>query len=150
MRSKWCSAQLLEKTSGLSVFCAEDAVAVELCDGRKGGISYGWSRENDFSANIIELRPAQTEFEVFADKELLGKVVLGIPGKHNVLNALAAVGNRDKIGRAVRPGEAGAGIIPRRPAAVRIEVRGRRTSRSSMTTGTIPRRSRRPWRRRAR
>jgi UDP-N-acetylmuramate--alanine ligase len=90
--------QLLEKTSGLSVFCAEDPVAVELCEGRKGGVSYGWSRDNDFSANIIELRPAQTEFEVFADKEMLGKVVLGIPGKHNVLNALAAVGLATKLG----------------------------------------------------
>lgn len=90
--------QLLEKTSGLSVFCAEDPVAVELCEGRRGGVSYGWSRENDFSAHIIELRPAQTEFEVYADKDLLGTVVLGIPGKHNVLNALAAIGLATKLG----------------------------------------------------
>jgi UDP-N-acetylmuramate--L-alanine ligase/UDP-N-acetylenolpyruvoylglucosamine reductase len=90
--------QLLEKTSGLSVFCAEDAVAVELCEGRRGGVSYGWSRENDFSANILELRPAQTEFEVFVEKEMLGTVLLGIPGKHNVLNALAAVAMATKLG----------------------------------------------------
>lgn len=90
--------QLLEKTSGLSVYCAEDPVAVELCEGRRGGISYGWSRANDFSADIIELRPTQTEFDIYADKEKLGTVVLGIPGKHNVLNALAAVGLATKLG----------------------------------------------------
>jgi UDP-N-acetylmuramate--L-alanine ligase/UDP-N-acetylenolpyruvoylglucosamine reductase len=90
--------QLLEKTSGLSVYCAEDPVAVELCEGRKGGISYGWDRKNGFSAEIKELRPAQTEFDIFAGSEKLGTVVLGIPGKHNVLNALAAVGLATKLG----------------------------------------------------
>ena len=90
--------ELLEKVSGLSVFCAEDPVASQLCEGRRGGVSYGWSRENDFSAEIIELRPAQTEFEVFAEKEKLGTVVLGIPGKHNVLNALAAIGIATRLG----------------------------------------------------
>ena len=84
--------QLLEKTSGFTVFCAEDPVAKELCSGRKGSVSYGWSRDCDFSAEIIELRPTQTEFDVFARDKKLGRVTLGIPGKHNVLNALAAIG----------------------------------------------------------
>jgi UDP-N-acetylmuramate--alanine ligase len=84
--------QLLEKTSGLSVFCGEDPVASELCKGRKNGISYGWSKKHDFSAEVVDLRPAQTVFEVFHQGEALGTVILGIPGKHNVLNALAATG----------------------------------------------------------
>lgn len=83
--------QLLEKTSGLSVYCAEDEVATELCEGRKNGISYGWSREHDFSANILELRPTQTIYETWHKGELLGSVTLGIPGRHNVLNSLAAI-----------------------------------------------------------
>ncbi len=90
--------QLLEKTSGFSVFCAEDPVATELCDGRKNGVSYGWSREHDFSADIHELRPAQTVFEAFAGSTSLGTVTLGIPGKHNVLNALAAIGLATSVG----------------------------------------------------
>jgi len=84
--------QLLEKTSGLSVFCGEDPVATELCKARKNGISYGWDGSHDFSANVLQLRPAQTEFEVFHKGDLLGTVILGIPGRHNVLNALAATG----------------------------------------------------------
>jgi len=90
--------QLLEKTSGFSVFCGEDAVATELCDGRKNGVSYGWSREHDFSAEILELRPTQTEFDVYHHAEKLGSVVLGIPGKHNVLNSLAAIAMATSVG----------------------------------------------------
>lgn len=90
--------QLLEKTSGLSVFCGEDPVATALCRARKNGISYGWSREHDFSANILELRPAQTVYEVFQRGALLGTVTLGIPGRHNVLNSLAALGFAYSLG----------------------------------------------------
>lgn len=90
--------QLLEKTSGFSVFCAEDAVAVELCQGRKNGVSYGWDRSCDFSADIVDLRPAQTVFDVFSGAEKLGTVTLGIPGRHNVLNALAAIGLATRLG----------------------------------------------------
>jgi len=89
---------LLEKTSGFSVYCAEDPVATELCKGRKGGIGYGWSPEDDFCARIIELRPTQTEFEVFDSGKSIGIIQLGIPGKHNVLNALAAIGLATRLG----------------------------------------------------
>ncbi len=40
--------QLLEKTAGLTVYCAEDEVAREFCGGRKGSVSYGWSRDMRF------------------------------------------------------------------------------------------------------
>ncbi len=90
--------QLLEKTSGLTVYCAEDPVATELCQGRNKSVGYGWSLEHDFSARIIELRPSQTEFEVFDSGKSLGIITLGIPGKHNVLNALAAIGLATRLG----------------------------------------------------
>lgn len=90
--------QLLEKTSGLTVFCAEDEVARELCAGRRSSVSYGWSRECDFSADIVELRPAQTEFVVHEKQRTLGRVTLGIPGRHNVLNALAAIAFATRLG----------------------------------------------------
>ena len=89
---------LLEKTSGWSVYCAEDPVATELCSPRKGGAGYGWSPEHDFSARIIELRPTQCEFEVFEKGQSMGTAILGIPGKHNVLNALAAIALATRLG----------------------------------------------------
>ncbi len=90
--------QLLEKTSGLTVFCAEDAVASDLCSGRKFGVSYGWSRACDFSADVIELKPTKTEFVVFEKDRRLGEATLGIPGRHNVLNALAAIALASRLG----------------------------------------------------
>jgi len=90
--------QLLEKTSGLTVYCAEDAVASELCGGRKLGVSYGWARTCDFSADIVELKPTKTEFTVFQKDQRLGEVTLGIPGRHNVSNALAAIALATRLG----------------------------------------------------
>lgn len=90
--------QLLEKTGGLTVYCAEDPVATELCQGRNKSVGYGWDRNHDFSASIVEFRPAQTEFEVYEKGIKIGSVVLGIPGKHNVLNALAAIGLATRVG----------------------------------------------------
>lgn len=82
--------QLLSQTPGHWVYCAEDPVAAEVCAGPRG-ISYGWSREHDFSASILTMRPDQSEFEVYQNEQLLGTATLGIPGRHNVSNALAAI-----------------------------------------------------------
>ena len=89
--------QLLSQTPGHWVYCAEDPVATEVCAGPKG-VSYGWSREHDFSANILTMRPDHSEFEVYQNEQLLGTATLGIPGKHNVSNALAAIALATKFG----------------------------------------------------
>lgn len=89
--------QVLSQTPGLWVYCAEDPVAREVCAGSQG-VSYGWNREHDFSANILEMKPSQTEFEVFEKGALLGTATLGIPGKHNVSNALAAIALATRCG----------------------------------------------------
>ena len=89
--------QLLSQTPGHWVYCAEDPVATEVCAGPQG-VSYGWSREHDFSANILSMRPDHSEFEVYQNEQLLGTATLGIPGKHNVSNALAAIALATKSG----------------------------------------------------
>ncbi len=82
--------QLLSQTPGHWIYCAEDPVASEVCAGPQG-VSYGWSRDHDFSANILSMQPDHSEFEVYQKNTLLGTATLGIPGKHNVSNALAAI-----------------------------------------------------------
>jgi UDP-N-acetylmuramate--L-alanine ligase/UDP-N-acetylenolpyruvoylglucosamine reductase len=89
--------QLLSQTPGHWVYCAEDPVASEVCAGHQG-VSYGWSREHDFSANILTMRPDHSEFEVYQNEQLLGTATLGIPGRHNVSNALAAIALATKCG----------------------------------------------------
>lgn len=89
--------QVLSQTPGHWVYCAEDPVASEVCVG-SNGVSYGWSRSHDFSANILTMRPDHSEFEVYQNEQLLGTATLGIPGKHNVSNALAAIALATKCG----------------------------------------------------
>jgi len=89
--------QVLSQTRNHWVYCAEDPVAGEVCAGPQG-VSYGWSRDFDFSANILAMKPDQSDFEVYHKDTLLGVATLGIPGRHNVSNALAAIALATKLG----------------------------------------------------
>ncbi|MGN0569600.1 MAG: UDP-N-acetylmuramate--L-alanine ligase [Candidatus Fimenecus sp.] len=58
----------------------------------KDMISFGFESSNDYyAANIEEYKGAFTRFDIMYKGERLGNVSLSIPGKHNILNALAAV-----------------------------------------------------------
>jgi UDP-N-acetylmuramate--alanine ligase len=55
-------------------------------------ISFGFSDSNDyFPTEITYIRGAFAEFNVNHHGKILGRVTLAIPGKHNILNALAAI-----------------------------------------------------------
>lgn len=90
--------QLLNQTPGFWIYCAEDPVAKEICAGYSKALSYGWDRALDFSANITASRPDQSEFEVFEKGRKLGEATLGIPGRHNVSNALAVIALATRLG----------------------------------------------------
>ena len=88
---------LLSQTTGPVVYCGEDEGSRSVCAGHEGSISYGWSNADYTASEIRELRGA-TAFAVFRGDERLGEVELGIPGRHNVLNALAAIATCDRLG----------------------------------------------------
>ncbi|MCW1886077.1 UDP-N-acetylmuramate--L-alanine ligase [Luteolibacter flavescens] len=88
---------LVNQTSGPVVYCKECAVATEVATKSAQAVSYGWSGADYTAAEIRELRGA-TAFTVVRNGEILGDVELGIPGRHNVLNALAAIATADKLG----------------------------------------------------
>jgi UDP-N-acetylmuramate--alanine ligase len=90
--------QLLAQTPGYWVYCAEDPVAREVCGGTEQGVSYGWSHECEFSANILAMKPDHSDFEVYHWDRRLGVATLGIPGRHNVSNALAAIALAIRLG----------------------------------------------------
>lgn len=54
-------------------------------------VTFGISKVADFRAEEIVFAQNQTSFAVIAKNELLGKVLLNIPGIHNVKNALATI-----------------------------------------------------------
>jgi UDP-N-acetylmuramate--alanine ligase len=90
-------ATLVSQTTGPVVYCKECAVATEVATKSDQAVSYGWSGADYTAAEIRELRGA-TAFTVVRNGEILGDVELGIPGRHNVLNALAAIATADKLG----------------------------------------------------
>jgi UDP-N-acetylmuramate--alanine ligase len=55
-------------------------------------VTYGLESGADLVARRLSLSGMTSRFEVFQRGSLLGEIVLQIPGRHNVLNALAAVG----------------------------------------------------------
>ena len=83
--------QLLDQTTGTSYFCAADPGASSLCAGRPRTRSYGWDHSCDFSAQQVEIMGQSTGFTVFRGTDALGHIILNIPGRHNVLNALAVI-----------------------------------------------------------
>jgi UDP-N-acetylmuramate--L-alanine ligase len=90
-------AQLAHQTKGKVVYCAEDPVALELCADLNNGVSYGWE-DADYTATDLRDLKGSSAFTVRKMGEALGDVELGIPGNHNILNALAAIALADHCG----------------------------------------------------
>lgn len=88
---------LLSQTSRRVIYCREDETATLLCEARPDAISYGWSGADFTASNLTEGRGV-VSFDVVKMGSLLGRVELGIPGRHNVLNALAAIALADDLG----------------------------------------------------
>lgn len=59
---------------------------------RKNYKTYGFSNHHDVYAQNIQFDQFVTTFDCFADAKKLGEVKLNVPGRHNVLNALGAIG----------------------------------------------------------
>lgn len=58
---------------------------------RKRYITYGLTSQADLRAKDIVKAHSSSDFEVLYKGETLGRVKVGMPGNHNVLNALAAI-----------------------------------------------------------
>ena len=89
--------KLLDQTRGNKIYYAGCPIASELCADRENSISYGWEN-SDFQASDIFETGGTVAFNVSKYGQDLGRVELGIPGRHNVLNALAAIVVADAAG----------------------------------------------------
>lgn len=78
---------------GLAVVCGDDSVVRELLP-RVGRplLTYGFNDDNDIRAVNVRQAGMQTFFTVLRKEREPLDLVLSIPGLHNVLNALAAIG----------------------------------------------------------
>lgn len=54
-------------------------------------VTFGFSIDADYRAVELKIEQGRSRFSVYCKGELLGEVVLRVPGRHNVSNALAAI-----------------------------------------------------------
>lgn len=74
------------------IFNGDDANTRKALEGIEGKplISFGWGEGNDYRAANPKFYGARSEFDVYCEGKLLTHIHLNIPGRHNILNALAA------------------------------------------------------------
>ncbi|MCE5250745.1 UDP-N-acetylmuramate--L-alanine ligase [bacterium] len=77
---------------GSVILCIDDSgVQGIIPDVTRRMVSYGISRQADVRAENVVFRGVNTSFDVLSRGSCLGNISLGIPGVHNIRNALAAV-----------------------------------------------------------
>jgi UDP-N-acetylmuramate--alanine ligase len=83
---------------GLAVLCLDHPHVQEILpriDRRH--VTYGISRQADFRAKNIRFEGLKTRFDALRHGESIGEFVVGMPGAHNVLNALAVLAVADEL-----------------------------------------------------
>lgn len=85
---------------GLAVLCVDDPIVQELANKvEKPVLRYGTHKNAEVRAKRITHQGMQTRFTIsLPDKQDWLRVTLNLPGKHNVLNALAAVAIARELG----------------------------------------------------
>ncbi len=91
-------AQLIEQTTGMLFYSADDGNTARLCAQRKPAISYGFSENADYRGTDIELRDFASVFFVYLRGRKLGEAVLNVPGRHNVHNAIGVIALANELG----------------------------------------------------
>lgn len=77
---------------GAAILCLDDENIASLLPGiKKRVITYGLTAQADVHGRKIETQGLQTKFEVCSAGTVLGDVIIRSPGRHNVLNSLAAI-----------------------------------------------------------
>lgn len=103
------------KPEGLAILGLDSpAVREALQDVKTPYVTYALEREADYTAANIVTCGTETIFDVWKQNELLGKISIGVPGRHNVMNCLACIATGIHLGldferiAAIMPGFGGA------------------------------------------
>ncbi|MDR2425702.1 MAG: UDP-N-acetylmuramate--L-alanine ligase [Endomicrobium sp.] len=78
---------------GAAIICSDDKIVKEIIPQiNRKYVTYGLSGNPDIKAENIKVLPQCTSFDVIYEGKKAGNVCIRIPGKHNILNALASIG----------------------------------------------------------
>ena len=106
------------------IISSDDAEAQFLRESFKGElITYGTENNADYLAENITFEAGYASFDIVKSGEKLTEVKLSVPGKHNILNALAAAAAAFSCG--VSPEAVSAGLKKFKGAARRFEYMGK-------------------------
>ncbi|MBR6044150.1 MAG: UDP-N-acetylmuramate--L-alanine ligase [Ruminococcus sp.] len=88
-----------EMTTDTLIINGGDANTLKAVEGLdKPVITFGFGRDNDYSAVITSKKGLRTDFELYRKGEPSGTFTINVPGDHNVLNALAAIAASEHSG----------------------------------------------------
>ncbi|MBV8376613.1 MAG: UDP-N-acetylmuramate--L-alanine ligase [Verrucomicrobia bacterium] len=90
--------RFIDQISGKIVYCDDDPHAARLCAERSNSISYGKTERALYQYRNFTGGPCGSRFEVWRADQRLGSLALGVPGAHNVSNALGTVALATEIG----------------------------------------------------
>jgi UDP-N-acetylmuramate--alanine ligase len=112
-------------SSGLLVYCDEDPRVRRLagqvsCRAR----SYGFADTADYQARAVVDKHPGDSFEVWGRDERLADITLNVPGRHNVLNALACFATLTELG--VAEDKIAGGLAGFNGAVRRFQLKGQR------------------------
>ncbi len=78
---------------GCALVCTDSKLVKEILPlTTRKYITYGFTGTPDITATDITVVDGNTEYNVIYKGKKLGKIILKVPGEHNVLNSLAAIG----------------------------------------------------------
>jgi UDP-N-acetylmuramate--alanine ligase len=110
---------------GTSVLCLDNEEIQNIIPRlKKRYVTYGLTSQADLQGKNIHREAGGMRFEVFYHGDSIGDVLVGIPGEHNVLNSLAALGVALELGLSmdvVRQGLRDLGGLARR-----FQVKGKK------------------------
>lgn len=90
--------RLAEQTSGIVLYCADDAGAARVCGELRGAVAYGASPAARYRMEELVLADFRPSFRVLCDGTELGCARLNVPGAHNAMNALAVIALAQELG----------------------------------------------------
>lgn len=89
----------LPEVDGVAILCYDNDYIREMApEINRTKITYAIEHEADYQAKNITTVGQNTSFDVYYQGEACGHIVLNVPGKHNVLNALATVAAAREMG----------------------------------------------------
>ena len=90
------------KEGGFAVLCFDSENLLEIAKTTKTRYySYAIDADADYKAANIEMNGKGTAFDVMRGDENLGRVTINIPGRHNILDAMAAIVTGLQMGQSI-------------------------------------------------